>query len=200
MNGRKARPNRSYSTRHIKFKTTIRPFVRPYPAGRPFSLSLSFVSFLLTLVSLLTRPSPPQANVLFYERKYFANFAVDANFNSRASIFADSRRKRILMYRHFIRHRTRAWLPREKSTYRRKTKREFPTNGNEIGLSSHSRSRLRKKKQRYTDLPERKLDSAWDIILMERRDFNYRRACCSALHRFRYIVGNNKKYRRSAVR
>lgn len=82
---------------------TVFPSSGRIPRENPRSLLL----FLSTLVSFLPPPPlPPQPNVLFYVRKYFANFAVDANFNSRASIFAESRRKRILMYWHFIHHRT----------------------------------------------------------------------------------------------
>lgn len=108
----------SIVARHIKFKATVFSSSGRIPREDPRSL----LPLLSTLVSFLPLPQP---NVLFYVRKYFANFAVDANFNSRASIFAESRRKRILMYWHFIRHRTRVWLPCEKdSTPRWKIKSE----------------------------------------------------------------------------
>lgn len=79
---------------NLRLQFSLRP-----PESRGKTLVFPFRSFTFPLDSRLASAwSPLQPNVLFYEWKYFANFAVDANFNSRTSIFAESRRKRILMY------------------------------------------------------------------------------------------------------
>lgn len=94
-------------TDNIKFKSSVlRQATSDIPPRQTSSTSSLLVIVGFPFLPLYTRGHVVCRGTFFYEQKYFANFTVHANFNSRASIFVESRRKRISMYRHSIPRQT----------------------------------------------------------------------------------------------
>lgn len=94
-------------TDNIKFKSSVlRQATSDIPPRQTSSTSSLLVIVGFPFLSLYTRGHVVCRGTFFYEQKYFANFTIHANFNSRASIFVESRRKRISMYRHSIPRQT----------------------------------------------------------------------------------------------
>lgn len=95
-------------TDNIKFKSSVlRQATSDIPPRQTSSTSSLLVIVGFPFLPLYIREGHVVCRgTFFYEQKYFANFTVHANFNSRASIFVESRRKRISMYRHSIPRQT----------------------------------------------------------------------------------------------